>query len=724
MKALFRLMVPTFLLVGAGVLWWNHHYLPQHYQSLVQDLKSTSSKLQDHAHDSLANAGPNAAPYVLQGMETGSQAQKLRLANVLTGWDKASLPWLHKMLDHKDWRIRELGVKAIHKVSMGEEHRAQLLNRSFRDENPYVRYSAVRQLQKLQRLDPSVRLAMLQLLREGNKPLTHDKDGHHHHGHSHHDSKHNPSITRIIEGRLCHTPDDVDREVRLAIVRTLPRLVNDHKLAATALLGALEDRDRLVREEAYKHIQKMGAKALSSLVGYLQRDKAPHKPKASSLLVHVGQPALTPLKVLLYLPKRTGWVYAARALQQMGAIASPLQKSLCKLWPTLPPNRLRPMGRVLASMGPSAIPCLLRRMQHPSSTIRAVAAYSAGRLAKSTAAPLPKSLAKRLVQLLQDTSLPPRNESLWALGQWGKRAKDLIASLLSQEKNCSFDHKRTNPSTSPSSLPTTLPSASSSTPSRSGCTDLLPRAWVQIAPNNPQVIQTLTRWLQHPSALTVRGAALALLSLKKLPPSLEKPLVQQLQHPHKVARRAVVETLAHHPQALFNHHELLRKALQAKQLDLRLDALALLSRMGRRKSLAHILWQLLSKRVHRATTQEQIAIMKVLTALYPRMHSGSLALGDVFLKHAKPAIRIAALRLLARAPKPKPFWVRYVAYQLQDIRWRVRRAAIQTLGAWGPFAKAAQESVRARIKDPSFAVSMEAQHALLRIKGKQPKQNK
>ncbi len=726
MKALFRFTVPTLLLIGAGILWWNHHYLPQQYQSLVQGLKSTSSKLQNHAHETLVRTGADAAPHILKGMETGSQAQKLRLASVLTGWGKASHPWLNKMLNHKDWRIRELGVKAIHRVPMGEEQRAQLLNRSFRDENPYVRYSAVRQLQKLQRLDPGVRLSMLQLLQEGKKPLTHAKTGHDHdhHGHTHKDSKHNPSITRIIEGRLCHTPDDVDREVRLAIVRTLPRLVNDHNRTATTLLGALEDRDQLVRKEAYENLKRMRAKALPSLMNYLQSDKAPHKPKATSLLSHIGAPALTPLNVLLYLPKRTGWVYAARALQQMGAIASPLQKSLCELWPTLPPNRRRPMARALASMGLSVTSCLLRWMQHSSPTMRAIAAYSAGKLARSTVAPLPKPLAQTLTLLLQDASASARHESLWALGQWGKRASGQIKSLLALATTCPSPTETKGPTSTPSSLPCTLPKNRESRLYGSGCTDLLPRAWAQIAPSHPFVMQALTRWLQHRSVLKVRGAALALLSLKTLPPSLQRPLLQQLQHPHKEARRAIVEALAHHPRVLQKHVELVIKILQAPSTHVRLDALALLSRVGRHKTLASNLWPLLSKRVHQVATHEQIAIMKVLQTLYPDMHSGSLALGEVFLKHAKPAIRIAALQLIARTPNPKPLWIRYVTYQLQDIRWRVRRAAVQTLGAWGPFAKIAQESVRARIKDPSFAVSMEAQHALLRIQGKQPKRNK
>lgn len=725
MKSLFRIAIPLSFIVGGIALWWVNHWIPSNMRHQIKLLKDGTPEEKRDAAKRLKNKGNQAVPYLIKAMETGSREQKKSIASVLATTGVTSIPAVTSMLKHKDWRIREIGVGMLHKLPIQPEPLAQRLNRAFRDENPYVRYTAVRQLTLLRKLNPSVRLEMLKLLREGKKPLKHDtKDGHHHH-HAHHNHRHdeksktNPSIIRIIEGRLCHTPDDIDREVRLAIVRTLTKLEKDQNVAAQALLGALEDRNPLVQKEAFASLRSMQTKALPGLLRYISKEKAVHRPKAAQLLGHIGAPALSPLKALLFVRKGSSWVYAARALQQMGVIAAPLQKDLCKLWPQQPSKQRKVLAQLFASIGLSSAACIQQRLQHPNPSIRAIAAYSAGLLAKATHSKLPTKLSKLLEVQLNDKSLKAQNEALWALGQWGKRSRSVLTKLYALEKKCK-KRDESLPIIVPSSMPSSRPVKPTSNyqPTSTSCVDLLPRVWIQIAPQHPATKKHLEQWLSEKKPTFVRGASLALLHTKKLAGSLPCVLTQQLQHAHPQARKAVVEALAQHSSALSSCLPKLMQALQSKTLAIRLDALHLLTRVGRKSDLSAAIWKQLSQRVHKVKLPEQLATMKVFVMLYAKDHKGSLALGEVFLKHANPKIRIAALKLLARTPKPKPIWVRYVAYQLQDIRWKVRRAAVQTLGAWGTHAKAATESVRARIKDPSFAVSMDAQDALLKIQGK------
>ncbi len=342
--------------------------------------------------------GLRAAPYLLKGMETGSRPQKKRIARLLLQLGPPAFPWVKKALRHKDWRIRELSLTIVSRLAVPLSEKLPLLEHAFHDKNPYTRYTAVIELSRFGNKASSLLPAMRKLLEEGTHPLPgQSKWGQNGlHNHTKKDNKdaqpHMLSasdqaggiahIARIIKGRLCGTPDDVDREARLAIVRSLSHIQTDHKKASDLLLISLDDRNRLVRKETQRLLLHMGPSIAPVLIEYLQRIRSPKRRIVATILGQMGAktlPGLLPLLKTQTLPSI--WFHAAHAIQTMGAKIHPKLPQLCILWPTRPKLQQRKIAEIIGNTGRSGLPCIFNNLKHPAPTVRASAAYAAGRWA-------------------------------------------------------------------------------------------------------------------------------------------------------------------------------------------------------------------------------------------------------------------------------------------------------------------------------------------------------
>ncbi len=186
--------------------------------------------------------------------------------------------------------------------------------------------------------------------------------------------------------------------------------------------------------------------------------------------------------------------------------------------------------------------------------------------------------------------------------------------------------------------------------------------------------------------------------------------------PHTKLRRIAVEVLAKHPLLVTKHLKKLRQILKTHTLPVQLDTLWLLSRLKRRPKLAQSLWPLLQRSLQTSSLQKLKKTLWVLFKMFPRSHKASLEEAVTFLHHPHQDVRSLAIMLFSRYKPLHPKWIDLVIKALHDKQWRVRRAAVTTLGVWGPLAKKAEKEVQARLNDPAYPVSIVAQFSLLSIR--------
>jgi HEAT repeat protein len=79
----------------------------------------------------------------------------------------------------------------------------------------------------------------------------------------------------------------------------------------------------------------------------------------------------------------------------------------------------------LGRIGESAVPALVRSLNHPDPVLRLRAAKILGRIG-----PEARSAVPQLVSTLRDPQLPVRKAAIWALGQIGPDAAEAVDPLL------------------------------------------------------------------------------------------------------------------------------------------------------------------------------------------------------------------------------------------------------------------------------------------------------
>jgi len=172
---------------------------------------------------------------------------------------------------------------------------------------------------------------------------------------------------------------DSDREVRREAYNAVVKFGGGPKAAVPALAEALKNRDATIRAHAAALLKGIGpdaAETTLALIGCLGDPKV--RPEAIEALGRIGKPAVPALATALRGDDRTAQLGAVQALSRIGKDAAEAAPALI---PLLADSEVGLEAvRALSLIGKSAVPDLLKALDHPNAENRRRAAMTLGHI--------------------------------------------------------------------------------------------------------------------------------------------------------------------------------------------------------------------------------------------------------------------------------------------------------------------------------------------------------
>jgi HEAT repeat protein len=596
------------------------------------------------AKAALKRAGEAAVICMLSYLPKGTREQRLITRDLIVNLGERGLDYVRIALKHRDWRVREMAVMALVQLPIAEDRRIAKLQQMLLDDDPFVRYEVIKGLGVFGERSKAVLARMVNLLQEGRaapkpppgpggsledvhgpwgawKPSEEDQtnikiDDPERSLHS---------VMRDLRDKISDISDDIDRDVRRAVVQELAKIELDAAVVTRHLLAALKDRDQFVRKDAEHEIRQLSIRAVPTLIAEIQLPTSDQRFIAAELLGDIGQPALSEIAKLLTSLDQTVWRASLRALQRMGSQASALVPLLCNQLSMSSEIQARDLTETLSEIGISAFSCLRQLVAHPQSSFRSIALYGLSRMVsrhtKYANLPLITEIIVFLRRGLEDKDLTVQSEAIWGIGQIGQQIR--CDNPLSP-KSSGTSLPNSNPASTQGSAQTTacryaqftmdlLPSLLVH-PCRNltQCMSILFRTWVNIAPAHPQVIAQLQQLLDRGSDLQRIAVLRTLVQITPLDLALQELALSHFQSDNPKLRMAALDALSAHPHQLRSSLSSLQKLLFSDHVEVQITTVWLIARVGSQAKLGTALIEPLSRLLLHTTPRIQHAAIEAL----------------------------------------------------------------------------------------------------------------